>query len=731
MKSLPRLMAAFLAAFPAAAFGDAAGDEGFTGSSTCQGCHAAAWQAWRDSDHYRSMLPASEETVLGDFSGQVFEYAGLAHRFFREGERFLVETDDAQGRLQTFEIAYTFGFEPLQQYLVAFPDGRFQALGIAWDDRARTDGGQRWYHLYPGETVTSDDPLHWSGAFQNWNSRCAACHSTGLTKNYDAAQDRYATRWAEVNVACESCHGPGAAHAGWASGDRSAKDPGFVNSLPAAGHWTFVTGQPTASRGTPAAPVPVGACAGCHARRAERADAAAGAPFGDLYQLRLLEDGLYYADGQVLDEVYEHGSFLQSRMHAAGVTCTDCHEPHSGRIRAEGNALCGRCHQPGVFDQPSHHHHAAGSAGSMCVECHMPATTYMGIDARRDHGIRVPDPRLTVELGIPNACNRCHADQDAAWAVDAFGKAYPAARRRSAHAPVLAEARANRRTALPGLIAVAADPDASGIVRATALLETARFPSEAALSAARDALSDGDPLVRAAAVRALEGLPAPQRYALLEARVADPVRAVRAEVASLLADVPADQLSEAGRTALVALRKEYRAALQHSADMPEGQLNLGMFLQRSGEPAMAERAYRKALDLSPGFLPAMINLADLYRENGMDQAAGDVLAEAIRRYPAEASALHALGLLRVRENQLPAAVDLLGRAAAAEPSNPRYAYVYGVALYESGRQRDAVGVLEQAWTRHPGDPEIGAALAAYYDALGEIEKLRRLQQELP
>jgi tetratricopeptide (TPR) repeat protein len=703
---------------------------GYVGSAICQGCHEAAWRAWRESHHYRAMLPATEETVLGDFADSRFEYAGLTHRFFRRDGKYYVATDNAAGALDEFEIAYTFGFQPLQQYLIGFPDGRFQALNIVWDSRPESEGGQRWYHLYPDERVTHEDLLHWTGSFQNWNSRCAACHSTGLEKNYDPATNRYATQWAEVNVACEACHGPGRAHSDWAAGDRSLADPGFANALPAAGTWSPQPDRPTFERtGGEAGEAPAGVCATCHARRAELAPFEPGAPFSDLYQLRLLEDGLYHPDGQILDEVYVLGSFLQSRMHQAGVSCSDCHEPHSGAPRAAGNDLCARCHRPEVFDRAAHHHHPAGSSGAACVNCHMPATTYMGVDARRDHSFRVPEPRLSVELGIPNACNRCHLDRAAEWAATHLAAWYPGARLRADHAPVLAAARANQPAALPGLLAIAADPGRSGILRATALRESGRFPSNETLAAAAAGLRDTDPLVRVGTVRALEAWPATQRYALLQPLISDPARSVRIAVAAQLADVPADRLPAPDRAELNRLRAEYLDSLRLNADMPEDRLNLGIFLVRSGLPEAAESAYRQALALAPGFVPAMINLADLYRASGLDHAAEPLLQDAIRRAPDQAPAYHALGLLRVRQSQHAAAVELLGKAAELDPDNPRYAYVHGVALYELGRHNAAIAALEEALQRHPGNAELTAALAAYYRQQGEEEKLRQLESQ--
>ncbi|MEJ8569625.1 tetratricopeptide repeat protein [Elongatibacter sediminis] len=689
-------------------------DSGYVGSSACAGCHASEFQAWRESHHYQAMLPATDETVLGDFSGATFDHGGRTHRFFRDGDRFLVETDNADGEMQTFEIAYTFGFEPLQQYLIAFPGGRYQALSIAWDNRPESSGGQRWYHLYPNETIDHEDLLHWTGSFHNWNGRCAACHSTGLSKNFQTGDHTWSTSWAEINVACEACHGPGRAHRDWAAGERSQPDPGFANAPPGAGAWTRAPQQATASRSTaPDSTRPVEVCAGCHARRAEIAAPKPGANFHDLYQLSLLEDGLYYADGQIRDEVYVQGSFLQSRMYRAGVSCADCHDPHSGRTRAEGNPLCTRCHSADVFDQAEHHHHPVSGAGSRCVDCHMPATTYMGIDPRRDHGLRVPEPQLSIDHGIPNACNGCHEDRTAQWAASHLVQWFPGSKTRAPHAAALAAARANRHQALPALLSIAADPNASAIVRATALKESGRFPGPEVVAAARAGMQATDPLVRSAAVRALEALPPDHRYALLQPLIDDPSRSVRTDVAMQLADVSPAALPQPARGALENLRGEYLETLKYNADLPESQFNLGNFLARSGQAEAAERAYRQALRITPGYLPALLNLADLYRASGMDTVAAGLLNDALNQAPDHAPAHYALGLLHVRQGRLDAAVKSLARAAANDPGNPRYAYVHAVALYESGQSARALDVLRDALERHPDNAELRQALDAY------------------
>ena len=710
---------------------------GYVGSAACKSCHDEAWQSWRESHHYRSMLPATEQTVLGDFGDTTFRYGEVTSRFFRRDGNYLVETDGADGEVQEFEIAYTFGFYPLQQYLVPFPDGRYQALNIVWDSRPGDQGGQRWIHLYPEDQergvgpVRHDDLVHWTGLFQNWNGRCAACHSTALHKNYSPSKDRYQTHWEEINVACEACHGPASEHVAWANGDRSSTDRGLAVSLadrgafgpgaePGARIWTRRDGRRPVTQ--------IETCAGCHSRRSELAENHAGGRFDDLYRLALVEPGLYFPDGQVLDEVYVYGSFLQSKMFAAGVVCTDCHEPHSNRLLAEGNALCTRCHVSEVYDQPKHHRHQAGGKGAACVDCHMPVRTYMVVDDRRDHGFRVPEPGLSQRLGVPNTCTQCHQDKDADWAADTLESWGAGDRIRAGHAPVLAAAWSGDATALPSLLALAGDEGQPEMLRASAALASSEFPAQETLVTVAGLLQSDSSLVRAAAVQSLDWLPPDRRHSILRDLVNDPSKAVRTAVARQLASVRPDVLPGADAAALTALRTEYLQTLRLNADLPEEQMNLGLFLAESGDSVAAEGAYRKALELSPAFVPAMLNLADLYRANGLDNKARPLLERAMKVAPGDPAPQHAMGLLLVRQGELGAAVGYLGQAATLAPNDIRYGYVHAVARWENGDRQGAVSALEALLEAHPGNRELIMALASYYQVLGEDEKLRQLQQ---
>jgi predicted CXXCH cytochrome family protein len=703
----------------------AAGDTGpaatFVGAAACAGCHAGEAAQWRGSHHQRAMAVASEETVLGNFADATVTQGGVTSTFYRKDDRFMVRTDGPDGALHDYPIAYTFGVQPLQQYLIPFPGGRYQVLGIAWDSRPAAEGGQRWFHLYP-QAAKAGDRLHWTGLDQTWNFMCADCHSTNLQRNFDLPTVSYRTTWSEINVSCEACHGPGSRHVDWARGgaaDRDDPRKGLVVALTdaGAGRWVLDPAIGTATRTAPRrSDSQLETCGFCHARRHELTPTFGyGRPLLDSAVPALLEAGLYHVDGQILAEDYEYGSFQQSRMFQMGVTCSDCHDPHSLRLRASGNQLCAQCHLPARFDTTQHHHHPAGSAGAQCADCHMPTRTYMVVDARRDHSIRIPRPDLSAALGTPNACNACHADRTAQWAADAVARWYGPGRRPG---PDWATTIAAARQGLPGtseaLAALATAPDRAPIVRATALSLFPTFAGDVTptmIKAYLGGLHDPDPLVRVAAIEALSPFGPEQRLQLLPSLLADPVLAVRVAAARSLAVVPPDQLPAGQRTDLDRALKELEAAEMASADRPESHLALGAVDAERGDAAAAEAAYRQALRLDPQFVPAMLNLADLYRALGRDGEAETLLRQAVATAPDDAAAAHAFGLLKARQGKLEDALALLRNAATLAPDDARYAYVYAVALNTAGRSADALAVLSAANGRHPSDLDILTALA--------------------
>jgi predicted CXXCH cytochrome family protein len=695
----------------------------FVGSGECVRCHAEQHAKWLGSHHDRAMEPATEATVLGDFDDARFGSFPILTRFFERDGGYWVHTEGPDGELGDFRVKYTFGVDPLQQYLIEFPGGRLQSLTIAWDTRER-----RWFDLYPDERIAPDDALHWTGRNQRWNTMCADCHSTNLQRGYDLESDSYETTWSELDVGCEACHGPSSNHVAWA--DAGALPEGDKGLL-----------ADSAAR-TSAQEVEV--CAPCHSRRHKVSETAViGEPFLDHYMPEPLREGLYHADGQVDGEVYVYGSFVQSRMYRQGVRCSDCHEPHGLALRAEGNVLCVRCHQENpdprfptltakAYDSPLHHFHPAGSASAACVACHMPAKNFMEIDARHDHSLRVPRPDLSVAIGTPNACNGCHEDRSAEWAAEAIATWYGPERRQGFHyGVVIAAARAGYREIVPGLAALVQDEELPAIVRATALELFERYGSGAeALGAIVGATRDDDPMVRAAALAGLDRIPAEQRVPIVAPLLDDPFRAVRIVAARLLASAPSERLDPAQQRARTRGIREFESAQQAVADTSGAHLNLGVLRTQQGDVAAAEQSYRTALALDPDFLPAVFNLGSLYNGSGRNSDAERTLRAALERFPENGELYYSLGLLLAEEQRLDEAAAAIAMAAERLPGRARVRYNLALAYQHLGRRDEAEQALLAAREIDSRDPAILRALAILYMQDEDWSRARTFAKEL-
>lgn len=714
-------------------------DLSYVPNQSCAGCHTQQVEQWLGSHHEQAMQVATDETVLGDFdapaAGASFtDQFGVTSRFFKREGKFFVNTEGADGKYADFEVKYTFGVTPLQQYLLALPRGRFQALTVAWDTQE-----ERWFSLFPDEHITPDNPLHWTKLPFTWNSTCAECHSTNLQLNYEVESDRYQTSWSEINVSCQACHGPGEEHVKWAQealsrGTREENEQYENKGL-------VVDYKRLDSRQK------VETCAPCHSRRyAVSADDQPARPFLDDFMPELLREGFYHADGQILEEVYVYGSFIQSKMYHEGVTCMDCHNPHTLETRREGNELCTGCHQltppterfetlrSKTYDTKQHHFHAEGSAGAQCVECHNPTQTYMQIDPRRDHSFRIPRPDLSLNLGVPNACTQCHTDQSDEWAARVMNEWYGQAwQERFAFAEIIAAERAgedkgNSPAGMP-LIELADDATQPEIVRATALDLLSGSPPLAppniggGRQAQLDALSDDSALVRATALHELGGLLSEPEADRLLPLLSDPIRAVRIEAARALASVPPEQLraTEEQRRAFEVALEEYKAAQLAQADHPEGHFNLAQLyaVMADADPSslgtsLAEASYQRAIERDAHFLPAYNNLATLYYQTGRQKEAEKTFRQALEVITDDGQLYYSLGLLLVEIKALDEAADSFAEAAALMPEHQRLHYNYGLLLQQLGQTKEAESVLLRAYELNQENADVLYALATFY-----------------
>ncbi len=681
----------------------------YVDNQTCAECHQKAFADWIGSDHQMAMALPTDDTVRGDFNNTQFTNYGLNTRFFKNDGKFMVNTETSDGGLADYEIKYTFGIKPLQQYLIEFPGGRLQTLGTAWDTDKRN-----WFHIYSNERIKPDDPLHWTRVYQNWNLMCADCHSTNLRKNYDPQTETYKTTWDVINVSCQSCHGPGSEHVKWARRGESRKSSKseaiglLVNLKSAAPHDQ------------------INACLPCHTRRARiTADDWAGRPLLDTFLPALLTEQIYYADGQFLDEDYEYGSFLQTKMYSDGVRCVDCHEPHTLKKKAEGNALCTLCHSeradrrfpkliPKVYDTTAHHFHKPDSQGAQCVNCHMPARNYMVVDTRRDHSFRIPRPDLTIKIGTPNACNGCHKDKTPKWAAEAVAKWYGPNRRQESHyGEVIAAGRARKPEAAAQLMALVRDKNIPAIVRATALDLMQSYGPEVN-QVMVDATKDPEPLVRVTAVDGLDRLTDDEKISVVTPLLSDPIRAVRIQAARVLTSAPFERLEAARRREFDSALAEYKLAQIYNADIPSGNLNLAVVETNLKQFDSAIEHYKKAIRLDPTFLPARVNLGNLYNQLGRNAEAETEFREAIARSPNNGELHYSLGLLLAEEKRLDESSAELARAAALLPDHSRVLYNYALVLQQSNKSKEAEAVLLKGYKLNSQDLDLLNALARFY-----------------
>lgn len=664
----------------------------YVGSEACIDCHKKETEAWQGSHHDMAMRHADAESVLGDFDDHTFTFEGKPNRFYRKGEEYWVNIQGPDGEWHDYKISYTFAWEPLQQYMVEFEDGRVQLIPFAWDSRTKQEGGQRWFHLYPD--TTPKDEFYWTNTGQNWNFMCADCHSTNLEKNYDAKANTYSTTWSEINVGCEACHGPASEHVELAkqaekSGNTiaSANHYGFDRDLGmAVKEWVYEEGHSTLQPKEIAMTHQVQTCAQCHSRRTqlnESADHVKGS-FLNKYRLSLITPELYYHDGQIYDEDYVYGSFLQSAMAEKGVTCTNCHDPHTAELKIPEEAVCAQCHIASDYMPENHTFHEANTEASQCTTCHMPETTYMQVDPRRDHSWHVPRPDLSQHINTPNVCTSCHEDETNQWADQKIGEWFPNSKyRNQQHFAVAFYADSIGHRGAPDALAYSAqDSSLSDIIRASALERMGGNTGQNTLVSLARAVKHESDMIRLGAVAGSSGYEFSDRWQILEPLLSDPVLSVRAEAAgALVHHYP--EMNPLQRDKIKQPLEDYMAIQRFNADRGFGRTNLANVYRDLGDTDKAIASYQKAIEIEPYFENSYANLADLYRAQGNDKKALETLMAGIEAQPKSSALPYSAGLAWLRVGDSVKANQYLKQAAETAERNPQYWYVYGLALEKS------------------------------------------------
>jgi Tfp pilus assembly protein PilF len=664
--------------------------ESVISNQECISCHEQSQDDWQQSDHAKAMAIADKKTVLADFNNVDVEHYGQKAHFFIKDERYQV-TISYDNNVDTYPIKYTFGHFPLQQYLVETEKGQLQVLPFAWDARTKAEGGQRWYHNYSHEEIRPEDRLHWRQPLQNWNGMCADCHSDGLVRNYDAEKNSFNSKFDNINVGCLSCHDDMTEHS-MSSTKRNVS--GDVTSLKyPTGQWLRAIGEKTAHwQGEQRDNAFMDNCFACHSLRSPLTDGfKANKAFLDQFSPQLPSTPNYYADGQIKEEVYVYGSFLQSKMYDKGVNCIDCHDKHTMKLKIEGNGLCLQCHGGEVFNVKSHHQHEEASTGAQCVNCHMPTNRYMGVDDRRDHSFKVPRPDISQAFDTPNACIKCHDNKSNQWVSDNLNKWHGEPRALTSNKQSLLALNSGQAINLEDHLSIIADNDIAVISRASAIQQLAYTTQTLTVAVLKPYLIHKEALIRLSAASAATLLPPADKISLLVPLLSDPLKAIRIAAALSLLD---SKVSAIDQAAFVSAFKELQQTNDINSWRGEGRMNQGINALQTGDVITAEKTFKATIDIDPYFESGYINLADLYRAQQKPFLVASVLSKGIKNNPKSAALHYSYGLHFVRQKKLDKGLIHFEKAMKLMPNNPQYAYTYVLGLDGAGQSKQALTRLK-------------------------------------
>ena len=683
----------------------------YVGAKQCQTCHQEQYQAWQGSHHEKSMQHTNNDSVLGDFNQVNFQ----SNKFFKKGSEsapeFWVNIKGEDGQFHDYQIKYTFGYTPLQQYMVEFDDGRVQLIPFAWDSREKEDGGQRWFNLYPDRTEKHQE-FFWTNTGQNWNYMCADCHSTNVSKNFDVDSNSYDTHFSEINVACESCHGAASEHLSWLENKKIANFGFDRNLSKSVKKWQADSDSNTLAPQEIKHSQQVLTCAQCHSRRTQISNKnhVASNAFGERYLLDLISSTNYHPDGQVYNEDFVYGSFLQSKMYKKGVVCSNCHDPHSAKLKLPTETLCLQCHQADTYAKKSHHQHNDDSTGAQCVNCHMPETTYMEIDARRDHGFHIPRPDLALQLGSPDTCLSCHEDKTSNWSLAKVNTWFPASEQRAAKkqekdfssvfsATTMSLSSQQWQSVSSELSRIAQTISYAPIIRASALTKMAQTSNANTVIAIARALKDENEYIRLGAILALQGSGTQsmqtEKWRLLSPLLTDKVLAIRTSAAFTLASLW-QQLSVEQKKQLTPALNEYLISQDFNNDRSFAHSNKAIIYSYQGKYEEAIKSFKQGISIEANFSQAYVNLSQVYRQLGKSQLAMKMLQQGIKANPDDALLPFELAMAFIRAKDKVTAAKYLAQATKLAPQNNHYFYVLGLSLEEQNKTQ-AYKAITQAY----------------------------------
>lgn len=668
----------------------------FVGSEKCKDCHQKEYSEWMGSHHQLAMQIADSGSVLGDFNDVHFISKGINYHFYRKGHDFMVNTEGNDGTYQDFKIKYTFGISPLQQYIIEFDKGNEQCLLVAWDAKSL-----KWFDLQPKLEIHHSEWMHWTGGSMTWNNMCADCHSTYLEKNYNPENSSYNTTFTEINVGCEACHGPSDQHVEYYVNKSKYKD----SNPPVLYMHNKMSSKEVVQK-----------CARCHSRRSMVSNGFDyKGHYLDNYYPNLIRYPTYERDGQILDEDYVYGSFMQSKMYHYGISCKDCHDMHTLKLKKDGNNLCLSCHEP-EYNSFQHHFHKENSEASQCINCHMTGRIYMGIDFRRDHSFRVPRPDQTMKYGTPNACNKCHKDKSAKWASEFIIEKYGTKRPKHFSDWLLPGLEGN----VDSLKNLVKQNDFPELIRATATnVLGERLQTNKDVEFIVEMLNDSSAMVRREAILSLVNL-GKGFSKEVENNLSDSIRTVRIAAARyfILNNLITQNLG------FEKAKQEFLTDLNVNSDFASGQFQLALYYTSLGNRVGAKNAYKKALKIDNYYNMARMNLALMEYEDSNVKIAEQLYLKVIEQEADYSYPYFMLGLLYNEQNFPDKSLLYLDLSCQKKPFILKAHYNYALKLQQMGNYKKADKILNQVLKRTPNDESV-----LYIKMLGNIKENKYKEAE--
>jgi len=655
------------------------------------------------------MQTVSDSSILGNFNNITFKSQGVTSHFFKNGDDYVVNTEGPDGNYYDYKIEYTFGITPLQQYIVKFPDGHFQCLRTAWDSVKN-----KWFDLYPDFKVVHSEWLHWSRGGLNWNTMCADCHSTNVRKNYDASTHSYNTKYAIINVSCEACHGPGKTH---------------VEQANVLGKAYKVSNDLKMTVGTDPKHL-VDQCARCHMRREQITEYYNfEGTMLDHYFPELIVENTYHPDGQILDEDYVYGSFVQSKMYQNNVTCINCHNAHSLKLKFEGNNLCTQCHVSETYNAPSHHFHSNNTEGAQCVNCHMTGKFYMGNDYRRDHSFRIPRPDQSLKYGTPNACTQCHEDKDNQWAWDNYLKLYGLPKNKH-FSDLLASGLRGEEHGFNHLLELAKDTVYPELTRASAVKGMSNYLDTDVINNMLSFLNDDSPLVKGATLDVLSEINTTDYTSYFLPLLEDEKRSVRVKAFFALGTLDDMLIPETYQAVYKKVKKEFETNLNVTSDFAGGRLKKANYYLKKGDLASAIKGYEDALKIDNRNNMARTNLANLYYRNNDFKSAEEAFKTIIVQEPEYGETYYSYGLLLAELNRIEDAIVQMESAVKLMPDNIRTYYNLSLLYDRVNNLKKAEEVAVRGLKKAPQNDSLLYMLAYIYSKDNQIEKAKNMAKRL-